>query len=90
MMIIWSFSTSILLTTVRWDQPDCLDTVCEFPHQYHKPIFSFPFKPHTKVFVKRALLLFIFHSERKVPLSIKDANSVNRKIEAKIESSTSA
>uniref|UniRef100_A0A0M3HQT2 G_PROTEIN_RECEP_F1_2 domain-containing protein n=1 Tax=Ascaris lumbricoides TaxID=6252 RepID=A0A0M3HQT2_ASCLU len=47
MMIIWSFSTSILLTTVRWDQPDCLDTVCEFPHQYHKPIFSFPFKPHT-------------------------------------------
>lgn len=27
MVIIWTFSSSILLTTVRWHQPNCLDEV---------------------------------------------------------------
>ncbi|KHN87046.1 Alpha-1A adrenergic receptor [Toxocara canis] len=46
MITIWTFSTSILLTTVRWDQPDCLNTtICfvgnEIRYLAHSVIFAF-------------------------------------------------
>ncbi|VDK43748.1 unnamed protein product [Anisakis simplex] len=46
MIIIWTFSTSILLTTVRWDQPNCIDmTVCFVGHEIrylaHSVVFAF-------------------------------------------------
>lgn len=46
MMSIWLFSSSILLTTVRWDQPVCVDpSVCFAGHEIrylaHSVVFAF-------------------------------------------------
>ncbi|TKR94259.1 hypothetical protein L596_008570 [Steinernema carpocapsae] len=45
-VIIWVFSCSILLTTVRWDQPNCVDkNICfagnEIRHLAHSVVFAF-------------------------------------------------
>ncbi|CAO4360836.1 unnamed protein product [Caenorhabditis nigoni] len=46
MSIIWVFSSSILLTTVRWEQPECYDdSLCfvgnEIRHLAHSVVFAF-------------------------------------------------
>ncbi|KAK6725819.1 hypothetical protein RB195_004252 [Necator americanus] len=46
MIIIWTFSSSILLTTVRWEQPQCYDdSICfagnEIRYLAHSVIFAF-------------------------------------------------
>uniref|UniRef100_A0A1I7UL81 G_PROTEIN_RECEP_F1_2 domain-containing protein n=3 Tax=Caenorhabditis TaxID=6237 RepID=A0A1I7UL81_9PELO len=46
MTIIWVFSSSILLTTVRWEQPECYDdSLCfvgnEIRHLAHSVVFAF-------------------------------------------------
>ncbi|MFH4981204.1 hypothetical protein AB6A40_007913 [Gnathostoma spinigerum] len=46
MCIIWSFSSTILLATVRWDKSDCFDTyICYAGHEIrylaHSVIFAF-------------------------------------------------
>uniref|UniRef100_A0A1I7Y5J2 G_PROTEIN_RECEP_F1_2 domain-containing protein n=1 Tax=Steinernema glaseri TaxID=37863 RepID=A0A1I7Y5J2_9BILA len=46
MITIWTFSSSILLTTVRWDQPDCIDhSICfagnEIRYLAHSVVFAF-------------------------------------------------
>lgn len=37
MIMIWSFSSTILLTTVRWDQPHCTDEVTHW-HKGDEPL----------------------------------------------------
>ncbi|KAK6040196.1 7 transmembrane receptor, partial [Cooperia oncophora] len=46
MIIIWTFSSSILLTTVRWEQPPCYDdSICfagnEIRYLAHSVVFAF-------------------------------------------------